>query len=66
MIVGLYPILLSVKDFDRDLAFYRDTLGLRSKGGAGHSAEFDVGGMTFALHGGWPGGDWGEGPSEPK
>ncbi len=55
MFVGLDPIILFVKDFDRQLGFYRNTLGLKYKGGSYGWAEFDVGGTTFALHGGFKG-----------
>lgn len=55
MFVRLDPIILFVKDFDRQLAFYKDTLGLKYKGGSYGWAEFDIGGTTFALHGGFKG-----------
>src|SRR5262245_17249744 len=44
--------ILFVKDFERMLAFYRDTLGLRAAEGDGTPgwAELDAGGARLALH----------------
>lgn len=55
MIMRIEPILLFVRDFERCLAFYRDVVGLRLKSEEDGYAEFDVGGTTFALHGGYEG-----------
>ncbi len=55
MFVGIDPIILFVKDFDLQLAFYRDQVGLKYKEGSYGWAEFDVAGTVFALHGGYKG-----------
>ena len=44
------------KDMNAGVAFYRDVLGLNVRTRAGDDwAEFDVGGTTVALHGGYEG-----------
>lgn len=61
MISHIDPILLFVHNFQKCLAFYRDVLGLplRSQNEVHEEfAEFDLGNLTFALHGGYEG----EGP----
>ena len=58
MIARIDPILLFVHDFQQSLAFYRDVLELPIKSlEEVHEefAEFDLGGITFALHGGYEG-----------
>jgi predicted enzyme related to lactoylglutathione lyase len=58
MISSINPILLFVKDFDASLEFYQKTLGLRMMSGEETLegfARFDVGGVVFALHGGYQG-----------
>lgn len=58
MIARIDPILLFVKDFTRSLSFYRDVLGLKVRS---HEpvheqfAQFELGGTTFAIHGGYKG-----------
>ncbi|MFQ5945471.1 MAG: VOC family protein [Anaerolineae bacterium] len=58
MIARIDPILLFVRDFQRSLDFYRNVLGLPVKSlDEVHEefAEFDLGEITFALHGGYEG-----------
>lgn len=60
MTVKLTPILLFVTRFDRCSTFYRRAFGLRPTRlykGKGHPpwAEFQVGEMRLALHGGYRG-----------
>lgn len=42
--------IVFVGDLKRSLEFYRDLVGLPIRDEARSSAEFDVGGATFALH----------------
>ncbi len=55
MIERIDPILLFVHDFQQSLAFCRDVLELPINSLEevhGEFAEFDLAGITFALHGG--------------
>ncbi len=45
------PIILFVSRFSQCLSFYRKVLGMSLRKQVGEWAEFDVGGVTFALHG---------------
>lgn len=50
-------IIVFVRDMDRSIAFYRDTLGIPVKMASPHWTEFQLEGTTLALHGveeGWP------------
>ncbi len=63
--VRVEPIILFVSKFEDCLQFYRDVLGLKPKGTEGvHGdfVEFDAGGVTFALHGGYAGKTHSTGP----
>jgi lactoylglutathione lyase len=60
LVTKIDPIILFVSRFSECLSFYRKALGLSLKKQVGEWAEFDVGGMTFALHGT---GDHGTAPS---
>lgn len=42
--------IVFVSDLQRSLAFYRDLVGLPLRDETRTSAEFDVGGATFAIH----------------
>src|SRR5579883_2144991 len=43
-------VILYVKDIDRSMAFYRDTLGMKVKLDDSSWVEFDTGAATLALH----------------
>ena len=51
LVKKISPIILWVSDFSRCLSFYRKALGMNLQSQAGEWAEFDVGGVTLALHG---------------
>lgn len=56
-ITSLGYVIVFVRDMDRAVAFYRDTLGLPAQAVSPHWSEFSLGGTTLALHGvedGWP------------
>jgi predicted enzyme related to lactoylglutathione lyase len=58
MTSSINPIILFVKEFDASLEFYEKKLGLRRISGEEPEEEFarfDVGGVVFALHGGYEG-----------
>jgi predicted enzyme related to lactoylglutathione lyase len=58
MIRRINPVLLMVKDFRRSLEFYRDILGLKLislEEVHEEFAAFEVGDITFAIHGGFEG-----------
>jgi len=48
-ISGVLQLAISVRDLDRAVAFYRDTLGLRFLMGAPNMAFFDCGGVRLYL-----------------
>ena len=65
MVVRIEPTILFVSKFGECVEFYRDVLGLVPKDAEpAHEefVEFDVGGMTFALHGGYEGETHATGP----
>jgi lactoylglutathione lyase len=49
-ITSLGYVIVYVKDIDRGVAFYRDTLGLKVKLDDSGWVEFDTGAATLALH----------------
>ncbi len=51
LVAKIEPIILFVSDFSGCFSFYRKALGLTLKKQMGEWAEFDLGGLTFALHG---------------
>ena len=58
LITSINPIILFVKDYEKSLRFYRDTLGLKQTSQEEPEekfATFDIGGTVFALHGGYDG-----------
>lgn len=62
MITNISPVILFVKDFQKALVFYRDTLGLTpssSEATHGEFASFAVGSVGFSIHGGYKGGKGG-------
>jgi len=44
-------VIVFVRDMNRSVAFYRDTLGIPTKEVTPHWTEFDLQGTTLALHG---------------
>lgn len=63
--VVIDPILLFVREFDACARFYGNLLGLRPRSGEavhGEYVEFDAGGVTFALHGGYEDANHSTGP----
>lgn len=53
MIAKVSPIVVFVKDFGKSLAFYRDTIGLKTAyPPSGEWAEFKAGPTAFCIHGG--------------
>ncbi len=51
LVTKIEPLILFVSNFSECFSFYRKALGLSLKRQVGELAEFDVGGLTFALHG---------------
>lgn len=51
LVTKIDPIILFVSRFSDCLSFYRKALGMSLKKQVGEWAEFDAGGVTFALHG---------------
>lgn len=51
----LTPVIVFVRDFERCVAFYSSAFGLEAIHLDDHWAEFDIGGIRFALHGGYQG-----------
>lgn len=52
---SLSYVMVFVRDMQRSLAFYRDSLGLTAKATSPHWCEFDMGAVTLALHAMEPG-----------
>ena len=48
-------VIVYVKDTEKTLPFYRDTLGMKLKMNEPGWVEFDTGATTFCLHGAKPG-----------
>ncbi len=48
-VLGLAGVALIVRDFDRQLAFYKDTLGLPLQSSSSDAAFFDCGPQKLAL-----------------
>lgn len=53
--IALSPVIVFVKSFERCVEFYRSAFGLEPVRLDDHWAEFEVGGIRFALHGGYDG-----------
>jgi predicted enzyme related to lactoylglutathione lyase len=48
--VELVEVVLYVRDMERAVAFYRDTVGLELDFGSDHWTTFETGACTLALH----------------
>lgn len=53
--VTLTPVIVFVRDFERCVRFYSDAFGIEPVRFDDHWAEYDFGGLRFALHAGYRG-----------